>query len=85
MYAGGVCKKAQKFRSKRGTQVMEGTWLKNERRAVVSVMLWVERQVAPLSICVQMLLLQPRCHSSAKQTGRVMLGQEDRLPVTEMS
>lgn len=36
MYAGGVCKKAQKFRSKRGTQVMEGTWLKNERRAVVS-------------------------------------------------
>lgn len=52
MYSGGVYKKAQKLRSKTGAQVMKGTWLKNERRAVVAVMLWVERRVAPLSICV---------------------------------
>lgn len=47
MCSGGVYKKAQKLHSKRGTQVM-----KNERRAVVSEILWVERQAAPLSICV---------------------------------
>lgn len=35
---------------KRVMQMVKGTWLRSERRAVGVVMLWVDKQVAPLGV-----------------------------------
>lgn len=66
MYSGRVYKKAQKLGSRRGTQ---GYLTKTERRAVVAVMLGVERLVAPQSICVP---------NAAPSAPFLFIGQTDR-------